>query len=91
MWEVKTTKKLEKALSSLPRNVYDALRLLMIDMSEHGPIRGNWPNYSKLDKNRHHCHIKKGHPTYVAIWVDRPEGIQLIEVTYAGTHERAPY
>lgn len=71
MWEVKTTKKLEKALSSLPRNVYDALRLLMIDMSEHGPIRGNWPN--------------------VAIWVDRPEGIQLIEVTYAGTHERAPY
>lgn len=56
-----------------------------------GPVRGNWPNYGKLGPGRHHCHLKKGHPTYVAVWEESPEGIKLIEVTYAGTHERAPY
>lgn len=33
----------------------------------------------------------KGHPTYVAIWEIMDKEIRLIEVTYAGTHEKAPY
>ena len=42
-------------------------------------------------ENRHHCHIKKGRPTYVAVWEEMDGAIQLIEVTYVGTHEKAPY
>jgi hypothetical protein len=36
------------------------------------------------------CHLKKGRPTYVACWtVDKKN--KVIEVYYAGTHEKAPY
>ena len=45
----------------------------------------------RLSENRHHCHIKKGQPTYVTIWEVTNKRIKLIEVTYAGTHEKAPY
>ncbi len=37
-----------------------------------GPVRGDWPNYGKLAKHRHHCHIRKGRPTYVAVWKSLP-------------------
>ncbi len=56
-----------------------------------GPVRGDWPNYSKLGRDRHHCHLKKGKPTYVAVWEVKNRKICLIEVIYAGTHEKAPY
>jgi len=64
---------------------------LMIEMRVAGPVRGNWPNYSKLSDTEHHCHIKKGKPTYVAVWREDKEEIRLVEVIYAGTHEKAPY
>jgi hypothetical protein len=35
--------------------------------------------------------LKKGRPTYVAIWEVMDKEIKLIEVIYAGTHEKAPY
>ena len=78
-------------MEKLPEKVKRILVLLIAEMEAQGPVRGNWPNYSKLGVRRHHCHLKKGRPTYVAVWEESPEGIQLIEVTYAGTHERAPY
>ena len=56
-----------------------------------GPVAGNWPNYGKLDDNRHHCHLKKGRPTYVAVWWEVRQEKQTIEVAYVGTHEKAPY
>ncbi|MDR3555637.1 MAG: hypothetical protein P4L55_12845 [Syntrophobacteraceae bacterium] len=43
------------------------------------------------DKNRHHCHLKKGKPTYVAIWEVRDKNVRIVEIIYAGTHEKAPY
>ncbi len=52
---------------------------------------GNWSNYGKLGRNRHHCHLKKGHPTYVAVWEVKGYEIKLVEVTYVGSHEKAPY
>jgi hypothetical protein len=64
---------------------------LLRDIELYGPVRGDWPNYGKLGKGRHHCHIKKGKPTYVAVWEEKDKKIKLIEVTYVGTHERAPY
>lgn len=29
--------------------------------------------------------------TYIAVWEERDREIRLVEVTYAGTHEKAPY
>lgn len=89
-WHVRLSKKTEKGLSKLPRPVLAALALLMADIEDKGPVRGNWPNYGKLDSKRHHCHLRKGRPTYVAVWIETEIGVQA-EVTYAGTHEKAPY
>jgi len=91
MWEVKLSRKVEKALHGLPRSIRDALSTLLLDIEKRGPIRGNWDNYGKLGKNRHHCHLKKGRPTYVAVWMEYADGVRIAEVEYVGTHERAPY
>jgi len=56
----------EEQYPTLPKAVKESLVTLLFEMEVAGPVRGNWPNYGKLGKGRHHCHIKKGHPTYVA-------------------------
>jgi len=90
-WQVNIKKSVVKELPKLPQEVRNALKFLMADMEPGGPVRGNWQNYGKLSAKRHHCHIKKGRPTYVAVWEEKEDSIHLIEVTYAGTHEKAPY
>ena len=90
-WQARLTKNAQKQVSRLPAPVQDALSVLMADIADKGPVRGDWPNYSKLGEGRHHCHIRKGRPTYVAVWEERDKEIRLVEVTYAGTHEKAPY
>ncbi len=82
---------LHKRVRDLPVNVQNILIALKKDMEANGPIRGNWPNFSALSGDRYHCHLKKGHPTYVAVWEVIDKKIKLIEVIYAGTHEKAPY
>jgi hypothetical protein len=85
------TAKARKAAGNLPLPVQSAVWLLIGDLENKGPVAGNWPNYGKLGKLAHHCHIKKGRPTYVAVWWEVREETKLIEVTYVGTHENAPY
>lgn len=89
-WYVKISRKTDKNLGKLPRAVLNALALLMRDIEVSGPVRGNWPNYGKLGPKKHHCHLKKGRPTYVAVRVETEFGYE-VEVTYVGTHEKAPY
>ncbi len=89
-WTITNSKRVNKALRKLPRSVLDTLIMLYRELEFSGPVRGNWPNYSKLGPGRHHCHLKKGHPTYVAVWEEVEGKIKLIEVTYVGTHEKAP-
>ena len=60
-------------------------------IEELGPVRGLWPNFSKLSDTRHHCHLKRGNPTYVAIWQVDDDLINFVEVIYVGTHENAKY
>ncbi len=67
-WSVTIKKKLKKQLGQLPKGVKANLIALIKDIENYGPVRGNWPNYGQLSRNRHHCHIKKGQPTYVAVW-----------------------
>jgi hypothetical protein len=90
-WQVNLTRKANKQKEALPKLVREQLAYLMRDIEAYGPVRGDWPNYGKLGRGRHHCHLKKGKPTYVAVWVENDQGIRLIEVTYVGTHEKAPY
>jgi hypothetical protein len=80
----------QKQLPKLPGKVLDTLERLLADIELSGPVRGNWSNYSKLADGRHHCHLKKGKPTYVAVWRE-DKGTVTVEVIYVGTHEKAPY
>lgn len=89
-WTVKIHRKAEKQVAGLPRNVAEKLLFLVADIALNGPVRGTWPNYSKLADNRHHCHLKKGNPTYVAVWKEHKH-IITVEIVYVGTHENAPY
>lgn len=91
IWTVKLNKRTVKNIEQLPLRVRDTLFTLMREMEISGPVRGNWPNYSLMSHGRHHCHLKKGKPTYVAVWEVNNREIRLIEVIYAGTHEKAPY
>lgn len=90
LWTVKLHRKTEKQVLKLPALAIAALFELMDCIRNNGPVRGDWPNYSKLDGDRHHCHLKKGRPTYVAVWVEDKQTI-TVEIIYAGTHEKAPY
>lgn len=90
-WTVEFTGKAKKQADKLPGRVREVLFQLVLEIEETGPTRGDWPNYSKLSDDRHHCHLKKGKPCYVAIWRENKGKIRFIEVIYAGTHEKAPY
>ena len=90
-WTVRISAKAQKRCQALPEVVRRALALLMADLEDFGPVRGDWPNYGKLGPGRHHCHLKKGRPTYVAVWEERDGTVRLLEITYAGTHGKAPY
>ena len=92
-WSVSYSKNAAKQYSALPSVVQDRLDALTAEIELLGPVRGTWKNYSKLEgrTQRHHCHIKTGRPTYVAVWEVSDESVKIVEVVYAGTHEKAPY
>jgi mRNA-degrading endonuclease RelE of RelBE toxin-antitoxin system len=90
-WTVSLSRSVRNSIRSLDERVSQRLLRLIRGIELNGPVRGDWPNYSKLTGDRHHCHIKKGRPTYVAVWVVRDKEIRIVEVIYAGAHERAPY
>lgn len=89
-WSVTFSGKARKQAVKLPVMIRELLFQLARDIESSGPVRGDWPNYSKLSGNRHHCHLKKGHPCYVAVWTE-DRGTVSVEIIYAGTHEKAPY
>ena len=86
-WSVKIRKKTVKGLAKLPRNVLLSLESLIADIQESGPVRGDWPNYSKLSDGCHHCHLTYA---YVAIWEVIDNEIRIVEVVYVGSRKDAP-
>jgi mRNA-degrading endonuclease RelE of RelBE toxin-antitoxin system len=90
-WIVEFTGRSKKQADKLPVKVREVLFQLTREIELSGPVRGDWPNYSKLSDKKHHCHLKKGNPTYVAVWREGHGKVQVVEVIYAGTHEKAPY
>jgi mRNA-degrading endonuclease RelE of RelBE toxin-antitoxin system len=91
-WTIIIGKRVSRQMAKLPSRVQNAVALLIEDIKENGPIRGDWPNYGKLAGAKlHHCHLRRGRPTYVAVWEEIEKAVKLIEVKYVGTHENAPY
>jgi len=66
-WTVVYSRKAAKLREKIPERVKAILDALIIDIRATGPVRGDWLNYSKLSGGLHHCHLKKGQPTYVAV------------------------
>lgn len=86
----KQYEKLKRSGSKKP-SIIDAIDFLAMDLKLNGPNLRTWPNYGTLEKNTFHCHLRKGHPTYVACWRVSKHRSKFIEVYYVGTHEKAPY
>jgi len=90
-WTVTLKRKVQNQIKKLPKGVKESLFTLLLEIEKEGPARGNWLNYGKLGKTKHHCHLKRGKPTYVAVWEVKDKQIKLVEVTYVGSHEKSPY
>jgi len=87
MYEVFLTKRVLKQVNELPNFIQKKLAVLVDDLSEKGPIRTEWPNFSKLEKSKYHCHLAH---KLVVCWRCENKSI-IIEVYYAGSRENAPY
>jgi len=90
-WNVIYSQRAAKLREKIPERVKAILDALIIDIRATGPVRGDWPNYSKLSGELHHCHLKKGQPTYVTVWRGQANEVYIVEIIYVGTHEKAPY
>ena len=94
-WDIRFTNGAAKQAKRLTPRVYAVLQVLTEDLRVNGPVPGQgWHHYGKLHSRKQedirHCHLIRGNPTYVCCWeVFKSE--KIIEVFYAGTHEKAPY
>ena len=91
-WEVLFTTRAVRQIAGLPQESQRAVRFLAEDLRS-GPAAPQWPHFSKLrtGKDCYHCHLRKGRPTYVAVWRVRDKKVKQIEVLYVGTHEGVNY
>lgn len=91
-WRVGISGRVAKQIRRLPEPVRAIARQLVHEIETSGPVRQGWPHYGKITGRPgcHHCHIRRGRPTYVAVWKETGEGRE-VEVTYVGTHEGADY
>lgn len=87
-WKVGLSGKAPKQVDKLPKKIRDLLTALRLEIQAAGPVRGNWPNYSKLGLDEHHCHLTYN---YVACWRVKDKKVQIVEVYYVGSRENAPY
>ena len=76
-----------KGIKKLPDRIQEKFMALVLDLELKGPVLPEWPNYSKLDDDKYHCHLSY---KWVACWKHDKKTI-IIEVYYAGSRENAPY
>ena len=93
-WKVGMSGKIKKQRDKLPPEILLMFMALSKELMLKGPVQPSWPHYGKLKGKKdelHHCHLNKGKPVYVVVWKVLNKKIQLMEVSYVGTHENAPY
>ena len=55
------SRKVARAVATMPKAQQERLALLVDDIRQNGPVRANWPNYSILaGTNTHHCQYGHG-------------------------------
>lgn len=74
-------------MEKLPAAEKVNLNFLIKDLEDKGPIRKERSRFSKLGKNKYHCHLSYH---WAACWYWEKKTIE-IEVTYVGSREDAPY
>lgn len=87
-WTVEFTRKAKKQLEDLPEQQASFLDMLVLDLRASGPVQGNWPNYSKLGKDQHHCHLS---PKWIACWEVTNKTVRILQFYYVGSRKDAPY
>ena len=87
MFIIKFNKQVKKNLEKMPLSIQKKFFYLVNDLETGGPIRPEWPNYSKLSEGEYHCHLSL---KWVACWRHEKNTV-IIEVYYAGSRENAPY
>lgn len=86
-YEVRFKSRTLRAVQKLPVSIQERFQLLLEELRDKGPWLPTWPNYSKLGKDRYHCHLNYSH---VACWTHEKDAI-IIEVYYVGSRQNAPY
>ena len=87
MFTVVVKKAAAKGAAKMPERERILFGQLAAELEALGPVRSNWPNYSKLGAVTYHCHLSR---KWVACWQHESDTIK-IEVYYAGNRENAPY
>lgn len=92
-WTIRVVGQAKKAKKNLSQSASESYAFLLIELEQLGPYCSNWPNYTKMKDavDHYHCHVEKGRPTYVTCWRITNKKSRILEVYYAGTHEKAPY
>ncbi len=86
-FEIFLTKKAIKGYNKMPKSQQNIFEILVKDLENLGPVLPKWSNYSKLEKNKHHCHLSHN---WVTCWKYEKKTI-TIEVYYASSRGNAPY
>ncbi len=86
-YEIRITKRSLKNIGKLPEKERYILSVLLENIEKHGPVQPGFRNFSRLGKNRYHCHLSYH---WVACWECR-SGKYVVEVYYVGSRESAPY
>jgi mRNA-degrading endonuclease RelE of RelBE toxin-antitoxin system len=87
-YTVVVKKKVSKNIPKLPPPYIQKKFIQLVkDLKDKGARQPGWPNYSKLENDKYHCHLN---PEWVACWQWEKNTI-IIEVYYAGSRENAPY
>jgi mRNA-degrading endonuclease RelE of RelBE toxin-antitoxin system len=83
-YKVLIKKSIIKSIAKIPSNIQKNFRAL-VEVLQTSGTRGatGWPNFSKLDGNKYHCHLTY---SYVVCWTVE-KGTLTIEVYYVGSRE----
>lgn len=87
MFRVSIKNRILKDVGKMPIAIQENLTALVEDLRDKGPVQPDWPNYSKIGKNKYHCHLAH---KWVACWRSEHKSL-IIEVYYEGNRENAPY
>ena len=86
-YKVAMTKASSKNAQKLVHKEKLVLARLLLDIEKSGPMQPKYSNFSKLGKDKFHCHLSYHH---VACWYNE-NGTYKVEVYYVGSRESAPY